>query len=56
MKDNLSKVWDQKQPKVVAPAPPASSAAQSSVAVSNDTYEGHLFLSDPEISDSGDLS
>ena len=46
---NPCKVRARKWPKIVAPAPLASNAAGSSVAVSNDNDVGYLHLSDPEI-------
>jgi len=49
-----SKFRARKQPKNVAPAPLASNAAGSSVAVSNDKDVELSHLSDPEMSDAGD--
>ena len=50
-----SQVRARKWPKIVAPAPLASSAAGCSVAVSNDNDVEYLHLADPEISDADDL-
>ena len=52
----LSKVRAQKCQKIVVPAPLASNAAGSSVAVSNDNDMGYLYLPGPEISDADNLS
>ncbi len=51
-----SKLWAQEQPKNVPPAPLASNAAGSRIAVSNDNYVRLLYLSDSEVTVASNLS